>query len=179
MVQRTAAQIREELLVIRCQQGEEAAFTELVSLFQPRLLGHAFQLTGRPEAARDAVQETWLAIVSGMSRLDDPARFAGYAHRILVRRCADWTRRQQSRRKLASAVRSEAESAAPVTSDAAPPLSRLLNKLSTDRRTLLALHYVQGLSVRDIATLLRIPSGTVKSRLHHARKALERAMEKE
>ena len=126
---RTAAQIRQELLVIRCQQGDEDAFRELVGLLQPGLHAHALQLTGRPEAARDAVQETWLAVVAGLGRLHDPARFAGWAHRILARKCADWTRRQQRRRRLDAAVRHEGEALAAAPPDGAPGLPALMARL--------------------------------------------------
>ncbi len=179
-MKRTQAQIYDELLVLQAQGGDESAFAQLVSRHQRRLLGHAYQLTGRDEAAKDVVQDTWLAVIRGLSRLDDPARFAAFAHRILVRRCADWTRRTQRQRNLTGALEREGTASATTGSDdLAFPLRAQLDRLPSDRRTILALHYLQDIPLSDIAELLRIPLGTVKSRLHHARQQLKRALEKE
>lgn len=60
---RTPEQIRDELLVLRAQDGDRDALTELASRWQERLLRHATRLTGRADAAADVVQESWLAMV--------------------------------------------------------------------------------------------------------------------
>lgn len=170
---RSAEQVYDELLVLRCQDGDRPAFAELVKRWQGRLFGHALQLTGRRDAAQDAVQETWLAIVRQLSRIDDPAHFAGFAHRILARRCADWTRGQSRRRRLrdeVSAARGPQRSASTAERDSdAERIREALSRLPTDRRVVVALHYLHDLSVAEIASMLDLPSGTVKSRLHAAR----------
>lgn len=179
-MQRTQEQIYDELLVLSAQEGDEAAFSRLVSRHQARLLGHAYQLTGRDEAAKDVVQDTWIAVIRGLPRLEDPARFGAFAHRILVRRCADWTRRQQRRRNLSGAL--EREVTAPESAesdDSAVRLRAQLDRLPSERRTILSLHYLHEVPLGEIASLLSIPLGTVKSRLHHARQQLKRALEKE
>jgi len=179
-MKRTKEEIYDELLVLGSQGGDEAAFGKLVARYQTSLLGHAYQLTGREEAAKDVVQDTWIAVVRGLSRLDDPARFAAFAHRILVRRCADWTRRKQRQRKLTGALEQEGPAReASYPDDATFRLRAQLDRLPSDRRTILSLHYLQDVPLSDIAALLRIPLGTVKSRLHHARQQLKRALEKE
>lgn len=180
---RTSDQIYDELLVLRCRDGDTEAFTELVGRWQARLYGHALQLTGRRDAAQDAVQETWVAIVRGLARLEDPASFPGFAHRILARRCVDWTRGQQRGRRMRDALAEPPEStpkrgpsAAERESDATR-LRELLAKMPSDRRVLLALHYLQDVPVARIASILHVPQGTVKSRLHTARAELKRALE--
>jgi RNA polymerase sigma factor (sigma-70 family) len=180
-MQRTAEAVRDELLVLRSRDGDAIAFGELVERWQGRLFGHALQLTGRPDAALDAVQETWIAVVRGLSRLEDPARFPGFAHRILARRCADWTRRQERRRRTERALADAQPAPAPErsaehASDAAR-VRELLAALPMERRTLLALHYLHDLPIARIAAILRIPPGTVKSRLHEARAQLRRALQ--
>jgi RNA polymerase sigma factor (sigma-70 family) len=69
--------------------------------WHPRVLGHAYRLLGRREAARDVAQEAWLAIVRGLRRLDDPARFKSWSFAIVGNKCRDWIRRTQRRRRLA------------------------------------------------------------------------------
>ena len=87
--------IYDELLVLRCQDGEEAALGDLVNRWQSRLLRFALQITDRRDAAADVVQESWLAIVRGIHKLDDPASFPKWAYRIVRNKSVDWTRRQQ------------------------------------------------------------------------------------
>jgi RNA polymerase sigma factor (sigma-70 family) len=177
---RSARQVYDELLVLRAREGDHEAFAELFSRWNGRLTGHAFRLTGRADAARDAVQETWLAILRGLDRLDDPARFPGFAHRILARRCADWTRGVVRRRRvLADELADGGESVDGGGAEAASDLERLreaLARISVPRRVVITLHYLHDLSVAEIAGVLRIPAGTVKSRLHDAREQLRRAL---
>ena len=95
---RTPEDIYDELLVMRCQDGDQDSLVALVGQWQPRLLRHAMRLTREHEAASDIVQEAWVAIVRGIRRLDDAARFAPWAYRIVTNKCADWTRRRHRQR---------------------------------------------------------------------------------
>lgn len=183
-MRRTPEDIYDELLVLRCQSGEADALVELVRRWQPRLLGHAYRLTGDTHAAPDAAQEAWLAIVAGLGRLDDPARFPAWAYRIVTFKCADWTRRRQRER----AVRNGQAHLQPAPDDRADTAERpadtiellrqAMRQLSGEHHAALSLHYLDGLSVAEIAVALDIPQGTVKSRLHHARQRLKTTMER-
>jgi RNA polymerase sigma factor (sigma-70 family) len=177
-MKRSAEQIYDELLVLRARDGDEAAFAELFSRWNGRLTGHAFRLTGRADAAHDAVQDTWLAIVRGLGRLDDPARFPGFAHRILTRRCADWTRGVIRQRRAHGEYQSAAsgDGGAETASDL-ERVREALARISVARRVVVTLHYLNELSVAEIAALLRVPAGTVKSRLHDAREQLRSALQ--
>jgi RNA polymerase sigma-70 factor (ECF subfamily) len=174
---RSAEQVYDELLVLRAREGDEEAFAELFSRWNGRLTGHAFRLTGRADAAGDAVQETWVAILRGLARLDDPARFPGFAHRILARRCADWTRRMSRERRALPELEGEAAGDGGV--EAASDLERVreaLARIPVARRVVVTLHYLHDLSIAEIARILRVPAGTVKSRLHDAREQLRSAL---
>jgi RNA polymerase sigma-70 factor (ECF subfamily) len=174
---RSAEQVYDELLVLRARDGDAEAFAELFSRWNPRLTGHAFRLTGRADAASDAVQETWLAILRGLGRLDDPARFPGFAHRILTRRCADWTRRMSRDRRVFA--EEQVAASADGGAEAASDLERVreaLGRIPVPRRVVVTLHYLHDLSVAEIARILRVPAGTVKSRLHDAREQLRSAL---
>lgn len=176
--------IYEELLVLRSQDGDRKALEELVGRWQDRFVRAASRLTGEREAARDVVQEAWLAIVRGLGRLDDPARFGPWAHRIVRNKAIDWVRGQGRRRQmdgdLAEAAPSE-RSGSPSAGDRSgrDALVEALRSLSAGRRVLLSLYYQEDFSVGEIADILDIPAGTVKSRLYRARNQLRQALEGE
>jgi RNA polymerase sigma-70 factor (ECF subfamily) len=164
-------QLVDELLVMECQDGSRQALERLVSRWQKRLWRYALRLTGSPEAAWDVTQESWLAIVRGISRLHDPARFASWAYRIVTNKANDWIGRNARARRL---PRDFDEAGQPPQQAAveAADLQSVLPRLSDPSRTVLTLHYLEGFGLADIAGILHVPLGTVKSRLHAARNEL-------
>ncbi len=181
---RTPEDIQDELLVLQCQEGDGEALKALIARWQPRFGRLAWRLTREREAARDVVQDAWLAIVRGLRRLDDPARFRAWAYRIVTHKCADWTRRRVARRSLEQEIRDAAASKAVRppndrdSEDDAGLLRGALAALPDDQRAILSLHYLDGMSVREIGRVLDVPEGTVKSRMHHARNRLKQALER-
>ncbi len=176
---RSADDIYDELLVLRCQDGDSDAIEELVGRWQHRLWRHAWHLTGKEDAAWDVVQEVWIALVRGIHRLDDPARFRHWAYRLVTHKGADWVRRQQRQRKLADAASRQIEEAAePSIPDRVDALRQAFGRLPLDCRAILSLRYLQDVGLAEIARILEVPEGTVKSRLHHARTQLKRALER-
>ncbi len=177
-------EIQDELLVLQCQEGNDNALETLIRRWQPRLSRLAWRLTAHREAAADIVQDAWLAIVRGLNRLDDPARFRAWAYRIVSNKCADWTRRRVLRRSDEKQLRDAAVKASDDSSnetDSADEVARMrdtLVKLPGEQRAILSLHYLDGMSVAEIARVLSVPVGTVKSRLFHARNRLKQARER-
>lgn len=175
--------VYDELLVLRCQDGDRIALEELVERWQRRLWRHAWQLTGRPDVAWDIMQEVWIAIVRGVGTLNDPASFPNWAYRIVGNKCADWGRRQSREKRLDEEVR-RADSEPvddPIRREAKEGeldrIRRALRRLPGDRRAILSMFYLEGMSMGDIAQALEIPLGTVKSRLHYAREHLRSELE--
>ena len=183
-MQRPPEDVQDELLVLRCQGGESEAFRLLVSRWQTRLRRLVVRLTGNHDAGTDLVQEVWLAIVRGLPRLDDPARFRVWAYRIAAHKCADWVRRRVVRRDAGPELKRAAVAA---LDDSRPPeleqadevfrLRAALRRLPEGLRTTVSLHYLDGLSVSEIAAVFNVPAGTVKSRLHNARAQLREALQ--
>ena len=177
---RTPEDIQDELLVLRCQEGDDESLRALIDRWQPRLGRLAGRLTRDRDASRDIVQDAWLAIVRGIKRLDDPARFRSWAYRIVSNKCMDWTRRRVVRRKAAREREGTIENATD-ESDATDEVNGLrvaLAHLPIDQRAILSLHYLDGMGLLEIARVLGVPVGTVKSRLYHARNRLREAMER-
>ena len=172
--------IVEELLVLRCQEGSREAFRQLVERWQEPLWRHARRLTGRDDGAWDVLQDAWMAVASGIARLDDPARFRRWIYTIVTRRAADW-QRERGREEAGLEV-SEAEPVDPRSvmgdADDAELLRTALRRLPGERRALLSLHHLEGFELWEVAEIFGVPEGTVKSRLHQARNELRETVER-
>src|SRR4030042_5729298 len=92
-VDNSVERIIDEILVMDCQSGRVKAMELLVNRWQKRLWQYARNLTGDTEAAWDITQESWLGIIRGIGRLDDPARFRPWAYRIVPNKVNDWIRK--------------------------------------------------------------------------------------
>ena len=180
-MQNTQQKLRDELLVLRCQQGSVEALDQLVQQWHPRLLRYARFHVGSPETAADLVQDSWMAIVRGVVRLSDPAAFPGWVYRIVTNKCHDWLRRQRTERRVfdQAAYRPiDPTVARPADRSAeAEALEKALSALDADDRTLVRLRYFEELNVSQVAEILGIPGGTVKSRLHRCREMLRKHLE--
>jgi RNA polymerase sigma factor (sigma-70 family) len=172
--------IDDELLVLRCQEGSVAAFERLVARWQERLWRHGWRLTGSEEAAWDVLQETWVAVVRGLRRLEDPAAFRSWVYQIVNHKARDWVRREQRQRRATEAYSERVENPAEGGSAAdrrCENLREALGLLPGADRAILALRYDEQFDTAEIAEIMGIPAGTVKSRLYHARQRLRRLLE--
>jgi RNA polymerase sigma-70 factor (ECF subfamily) len=175
-------------LVERAQAGDRMAFEQLVE----RCIDHAYRraraILGNDADARDATQDAFLDAWRQRARLRDPSRFDAWLGRIVVNSCRELLRgrRRRAVREIAVADLGDPLDVVP-TGDPAPDertmaldtLERAFERLSIPERTILVLHHLEHQPVAEIAATLDIPEGTVKSRLHAARHALERALEAE
>ncbi len=177
MSPRREQSVLDELLVLQCQAGDLDALDELVKRWQPRLWRHVRRLSGADDAAWDLTQEAWLAIVQGIRALADPAMFRAWAYRIAANKCADWLRRRR-RERIDAAEHDLEDQSASGSEGAQDDLQTALKNLSADRREILVFRYLDELSTAEIAAVLGIPEGTVKSRLHHARNHLREVLER-
>ena len=174
-MKRTTDEIADELLVMRSQDGDRSAWKRLVARWQPKLYAHARRLTGHPEGAADVTQESWLAIVKVLGRLEDPAKFRSWAYRIVSNKATDWVRKRQRERSALMIAAGDADDAVqPVADDdRMADLQRAIRALPRDQRNLLHMFYREGMSLAEIADACAIPLGTVKSRLHGIRQELK------
>lgn len=166
-----------EWLVIRGQQGDSGAFNTLVRHWQPRLAAYALTRLGDRDAAQDVSQEAWLTISRKLHSLKDPAAFAGWSFRITERRCHDWFRRSYRQREAPWQEQEVPWQDGGVTdpvghgsAEATLDVARVLKMLDPRLAIVLRLYYLEELAVSEIAGVLDIPAGTVKSRLYYARK---------
>jgi RNA polymerase sigma-70 factor, ECF subfamily len=172
----------DELLVLRCQEGDAEAFAALVGRWQPRLWRHARRLTGNESTSWDVLQEAWVAISRGLIGLADAAAFPAWAYQIVSYKCRDALRRDRRRRAATEVYFERMQSHEQETAGAGQQhnsLQEALEQLAGPDRALLSLRYEERFDTAEIARVLGIPEGTVKSRLFYARKRLRKYLEQE
>lgn len=181
-MKRDARLVLTELLVLAAQGGDEDAFSQLHQLWCADLHRLALIRAKAAGPAEEIAQDAWVTITRSLARLDDPACFPRWALRIVERRCADWLRRIQADRRRAEAVANEAleavQPARPEERDDIAVLREAIAQLPAPARELLHLYYELGLSVFEVAEVLGVPPGTVKSRLYELRETLKRQIER-
>ncbi len=176
---RHPSRILDEYLVVSAKGGDRDAFAVLVRRWQRKLIAHAWRLTGDREAAQDAVQTGWSEIVRGLTSLQDERAFPAWAYRVVSRVCAKQVGRKVQQRKVADALAGE-PAPDPQNNDARIDAQRLrmaVRALPPDQRAAVALFHFEELSIAEVAVALDVPTGTVKTRLMHARRKLRAAME--
>lgn len=168
--------VKIDLLVLRAQAGDSESLAQLVDLWQPRLWPFARVLTGDDESAWDVMQETWLAVLRDLQRLQDPARFRPWVFRIVRNKAADRVRHSIQERKALARQTSEAPDECVHPRE---DMRDLLGAMPEQDASLLALHYLEGVTYEEMAAILEVPTGTIKSRLHAARGRLRAILENE
>jgi RNA polymerase sigma-70 factor (ECF subfamily) len=177
----SAEQLYERLLILRCQTGDEAAFAELVARYSPRIGYYLRKMLGDLQQAEDALQDVWFDVFRKVPRLARPEAFAPWLYRVARDRAYRTLRR--SRRTL-EPLR-EDEIADPsmngdtFSAEDAAFIHAALDRLAPEHREVLVLRFLEELSYEDIAAIVDSPLGTVRSRLHYAKRALRRALEKD
>ena len=165
-------------LVEPARHGDHEAFTSLVAMTVDRMYATAFLILHDRVRAEDAVQDAFLRAWRDLPRLRDADRFESWLRRILVNACYDLVRRQpptiRAGAQLPAGPSVDDETAAVLHRDA---LERAFARLTAEQRAVVVLTHVDDLSNREVAEALGIPIGTVKSRLHHALRALRAAID--
>ncbi|GMN03154.1 RNA polymerase sigma factor [Erythrobacter sp. MTPC3] len=166
----------DELLVVMVQQGDRRALEQLHRRWNTRLIGAAYRFTGDSDLARDLAQECWIGIWRGIGGLRNPARFRSYAFAILHRRGSDHLRSRIKQRGFEAAAQRQEPATQDASQDEALALTQAFAALPADQRLAAHLHFVEGLTLPEIAAVQDIPEGTAKSRLFHARRKLKAAL---
>lgn len=167
-------------LVARAREGEEVAFGALVERYMRSAYVVALSVTGRHEDAQDAAQESLLVALERLDECRSPEKFAGWLMTIVRNRARNLVRREVLRDT--DPVPDSARSSGPTpereleTLELRRELTDALDDLPEVQRQVVLLHDMEGWKHREIAERLDLPSGTVRSHLHFARKALRRAL---
>ena len=167
-------------LVLRARKGEELALSMLIERYQKSAYALALSVTGRHEDAEDAAQESFLVALDQLDECKDPERFSGWFMTIVRNRSKNLIRRESLRRTsdVPQGTRSRIPTPDKIaeTSQLREILQQAIAVLPEIQQEVVLLHDLEGWKHREIAERLGIPSGTVRSHLHFARKALKQAL---
>lgn len=169
------------MLVLRAQAGDRAALDEILKLVQEPLYRYIYRLVGERMLAEDILQEVFIRIYRKLGWLHEPELFRPWAYRIASREAFKHLQRE---RRWKEQVRDEEvleaipaqEANAPVASDIVEHLPQLVARVSPASRAVLILHYLDEMPLAEVADVLGIASGTVKSRLAYGLESLRRAI---
>jgi RNA polymerase sigma-70 factor (ECF subfamily) len=170
----------QELLVLRCQRGERQAFDELFRLWQERLFYYIRRLVGSEEDAWDVLQQTWVRVLKGIKTLREPGRLPVWLYQLARSAAMSHWRghyRDHSHREPECDLAELPAADTAFPPDDAEQVHRALGQVSVAHREVLTLHFLEGFPVDQMAEILGIPEGTVKSRLFHARRAFRAVLE--
>jgi RNA polymerase sigma-70 factor, ECF subfamily len=166
-----------------CRRGDPLAWEALVRNCQNRVFGVAYHYLRSPDDARDVAQEVFVRIYRNLDAMPSNPHFYPWLFRITRNACIDFGRRRLARRAdrhipLADAGRLADNSVSPEETaqrrSRAALFHRALERLGRLNREIILLKEIQGLGLAEIASRLRVPLGTIKSRSHRARLELAR-----
>ena len=149
-------------LVLRAQSGDREAFDALLRAAAPPLLRYVARVTGDAALAEDVVQETLVLIVRKISWLSDPSLFRAWAYRIASREAFRALKKQ---RRYVEPVSEGTFEEIPADPWQRERLLASLEKLSPASRAVITLHYLEEMPLSEVAAVLDLAPGTVKSRL--------------
>lgn len=173
-----AERLHEQLLVLRCQAGDEVAFEELVARYHPRLRYYLRRILPRADQADDVLQEVWLAVFRALPRLADPASLMAWLYRITRDKASvQWRRRSPEHLLDVSDLIGRPSQDSDFCPDDAQEIHASLDDLTPEQREVLVLRFLEDMTYEQIATVTGCPLGTVRSRLYYAKSALRRAIE--
>lgn len=181
----------DEVLVSKCKRGDMAAFDELIGRYQDRVYNLAYRLTSSHDDASDMAQEAFLRVYVSLSGFRGRSAFSTWLYRVVSNVCLDELRRR-GRRPLLVVDRAvdtgEGELVREVVDPSPGPdehverrelgreIQKALAGLGDQQRLMVILRDIDELSYQEIAEILSLPLGTVKSRLSRARQALRDEM---
>ena len=175
----TAKETNHTGLIRRAQQGDSQALSQLVAHYRRAGYRVAMGILHSPEDAEEAVQEAWIKALQGIGALRTPESFGSWLYRIVAnealalrrRRLLDTTRLAAFGKETARDLLGGSEGSPVPTSCI---IQAAIESLTPKDRIVVLLHHLGGMPLKDVAALLEVPPGTVKSRLHHARNKLKK-----
>jgi RNA polymerase sigma-70 factor, ECF subfamily len=175
-------------LIRRCQRGDVEAMNELIQAYQKHVFNLAFRLSGNYDDAQDIAQEAFIRVFNSINSFRGEANFSTWIYRIVTNVFLDERKKQRVRDhgSLDEYLELEDSSVARQIEDPSPGpeasveqrernevVGQAVLALPENQRVMIALYHFQGRSYEEIADIMQLPIGTVKSRLNRARLALK------
>ena len=176
---------REQLPVADARAGDAEAWRTLFRRYRLPLYAYVFELLHDEQASLDLVQETFVNAFRHIDTLRDDEKFGGWLFSIAHQKCVQQWRRQGREADLREELVRETETDSPdpldvlLREEQEAEFMKLIAQLPLAQRSALLLHFIEGFSLEEIARITDAQLGTVKSRLHYAKRALRRLWEEE
>jgi RNA polymerase sigma-70 factor (ECF subfamily) len=174
---------REQLPVAQAREGDPSAWDVLFRRFQLPLYTYVYELVRDEQQALDIVQETFIRAVRHIGSLRHEGKFGSWLFGIAHQRCLDYWRHTGRAQTVSEELFHETAELPEepdtwlIRTEDESRFLELLGRLPESQRSALVLHFLEEFSLEQISQILRVPVGTVKSRLHHAKQTLRRLME--
>ncbi|MGA2651425.1 MAG: RNA polymerase sigma factor [Terracidiphilus sp.] len=164
-----------EWIALRCQAGEPDAFEDLIAVMERPLLYYAATLTGSQDSGLDVLQDVWVKALRGIHKLKDPGSLRSWLYTITHGVAVDRIRRNASRERAEQVELEDFEEAEEplFTEEDAAAIHQALSQIGLRHREVLVLHFLEDLSIGEIAAVVGCSEGTVKSRMHYAKRAMK------
>jgi len=185
----------EQLLVDRCQQGDRDSFAKLMRLHERQIYNFTYRMLGSAEEAEDLTQDIFIAVFKGIKSFRGEAKFSTWLYRIALNQTRNRIKylarrnffaKRTKRAGLGEDMGLETPETLPdrgpspeqwaMTKDLAAQVQECLNQMGHQAQQILLLRDVQGFSYEELSEMLSLKPGTVKSRLHRARNALQQCL---
>jgi len=185
------SEVRDEELIERCQRGELDAYESLVNRYRQKVFGLAHSMLRNEHDAMDLAQETFIRAWQAIRSFKRNSSFYTWLYRITTNLCIDHVRKRERRPESsyeetfppdrdADAPEPASKSALPIDElarkELAQQIDQALLELSPEHRAVIQLREFEGLEYADIAVAVGCSVGTVMSRLHYARKHLQKLL---
>jgi RNA polymerase sigma-70 factor (ECF subfamily) len=179
MPNQTDDRARYEWLALCCQSGALGAFEDLIAVMERPLLYYAMTLTGNADSALDVLQDAWLKVFRNIGKLKDPGALRPWLYSIVHGIAVDRIRKNSRREAVEQSQYEEfAEAEEPLfAKEDAAAVHQALSEIGLLHREVLVLHFLEDLSIAEIAGVVGCSEGTVKSRIHYAKHAMKRILE--
>ncbi len=170
----------DSFLVLQYQSGNKKALELLVSRHHKKLCRHAFWYVHDFDTSKDIVQDCWGTIINKLYGLKDPDSFGSWARRIVTRNSLVYLRRDSIIREYLKLINQTTDNDDIEENNKViiQRLKKAIETLPNDQQIVLRLFYTEEYALKEIAHILEISVGTVKSRLFHAREKLKTIINK-
>jgi len=169
----------EQQLIQRCKEGDQHAFQQIVECHERQVRATVIGLLGDQPEADDVAQEVFIRFFRALNQFKGESKLSTYLTRIAINLSLNEIKRRKTRQMRFQSLDQETHvfeledtTANPVWSDEKENIEKAIQKLSPDFRTIVVLRLVEGHSVKETAEILKLPQGTVASRLARAQKKL-------
>lgn len=168
-------------LILRCRDDDSEAFETLIRRYESKIYNLCYYILKNKDDALDASQEVALKIYKAISKFKGDSKFSTWVYRITHNTCIDYVKKRKDDLPYEDVINSETHVDNKIdgiieAKELKMELKRCISNLNNDFKTVIILRDINGLSYQEIANVLSIEVGTVKSRLNRAREALKKEL---